>query len=613
MATDQSENNGPPTAPTGVGDLSPRDRVRLSRWFTALPFPFPWGPGIAEMPSSLELLLQPLAFTQSDLLSPVEFIKEAGKRGVRLQLGQLHELHRIGALVPFFRVLARPVGPRRPDLPEAVTSREMGGCMRMVLQAYRLGHLVDPATRPYRQWGEGLRIERYGITDHLPSVFYGEHQLLGLRQLRAACSRMQVTHNGNDAASFHVEELDPLTRAGFAHGRALSMVLHAIDSHFLPHIVGIAVQGHLWAKLNPSFSTRAALKALGTSPEEVFMAADNLLSNAHAIDPLGPLYELVRYAQPDVWKDLKGDARLAMDMRTAAEVLLRGLEDIGRADLATLPPREGRMVWDTLDDRIPANSTGLDQALTSRGLSPYPSVILALEGKTEMMLMPGVLDTVFKRPVPSTMVEPVVMGGIDQKFDLLVRHAIALRLDRDIGDVALLERPPTRLLVAVDPEHAYKTPTAQEAERKKLVGKIFEVLPTGCQTPAARAALDALVTVTTWESGPWEFANFTDGELTTAIMRVTRLPSDVTRALVMAQVKKQRRAKRPNVEAVTAPWGVNVNKVELARETEPVLRQKVRAHVRGGTLKKLPAGRVAEQALGMAMASRRRQVGIRVK
>jgi hypothetical protein len=570
------------------------------------------------MQSSLDLLSQPLAFTQSDLLSPGEFIKEAGERGVRLQLGQLHELHRIGALVPFFRVLAAPVGLPRSELPQAVASREMGGYQMggpvgMVLRAHRLGHLVDPATRQYRPWGEGLRIERYGMTDHLPSVFYGSHQLLGLRQLRAVCWRMQATLNDDDTASFQVEALDPLTRAGFAHGRALAIVIHAIDAHFLPYIVGVALHSHLWAELNPTFSISLALEALDTSPEDVAKAADGLLWNAHAIDPLGPLYELVRHAQPDVWKELKGDARLAMDLRVAAEVLFRGLEDVGRADLATPPPREGRMMWTTLDDRLPASSRGLDQALTSRGLSPYPSVILALEGKTEMMLMPSVLETVNEGPVPPTAVEPVFMGGIDQRFDLLVHHAIALRFDRDFGDVALLGRPPTSLLVAVDPEHAYKTPAEQEAERKKLVQKLFDVLPTKYQTPAARVALDGLVTVTTWEHGPWEFANFTDGELTTAIMKVTPLPSGVTRAQVMAQVKKQRRAKRPNVEVVTAPWRVKVSKVALATATEPLLLRKVRARMKSGTLKKLPAGRVAEQALRMAMASRRRQVGIRVK
>lgn len=618
MATDHPEDDRSRGTPTGVGELSPRDRGRLFRWFTALPLPFPWGPGIARMGSSLDLLLQPLVFTQSDLLSPEEFIKQALERGVALRLGQLHELHRIGALVPLFRILATPVGPPRSDLPQAVASRAMGGyqiggSVGRVLQAYRLGHLVDPATRPYRPWGKGLRVERNGWTDHLPSAFYGAYQLLGLRQLRAVCSRMEPTLKGDNTISYRAEDLDPLTRVGFANGRALAMVLHAIDAHFLPPIVGVVLHSHLWAEFNPTFSTSFALEALGTSPEGVAAAAEGLLWNAHAIDPLGPLYALVRYAQSDVWNELKGDARLAMDLRVAAEVLLRGLEDVGRIELATPPTREGRMVWAVLDDRIPLNSKGLDQALTSRGLSPYPSVILALEGKTEMMLMPRVLETVNEGPVPPTAVEPVLMGGIDQTFDLLVHHAMALRFDRDIGDVALLGRPPTRLLVAVDPEHAYESPAKQEAERIKLVQKLFDVLPAKYRTPAAWAALDGLVTVTTWEHGPWEFANFTDGELTTAIMKVTHLPSGVTRAQVMAQVKKQRVARRPNVAVVTAPWRTYVNKVALATATEPLLLRKVRARMKSGTLEKLPAGRVAEQALRMAMTSHRRQVGVRVK
>ena len=35
-----------------------------------------------------------------------------------------------------------------------------------------------------------------------------------------------------------------------------------------------------------------------------------------------------------------------MDYRIAAEILLRALDDLGRTDLSTRPPRKGRNVYD---------------------------------------------------------------------------------------------------------------------------------------------------------------------------------------------------------------------------------------------------------------------------
>jgi hypothetical protein len=45
-----------------------------------------------------------------------------------------------------------------------------------------------------------------------------------------------------------------------------------------------------------------------------------------------------------------------------------------------------------LDDRLLAEPGDLEGALADRGLSPHPALLLVLEGETEMLLMPRVLD-----------------------------------------------------------------------------------------------------------------------------------------------------------------------------------------------------------------------------
>jgi hypothetical protein len=229
------------------------------------------------------------------------------------------------------------------------------------------------------------------------------------------------------------------------------------------------------------------------------------------------------------------------------------------------------MVRAILDDQLTEERDGIDTALTRRSLSPHPSLLLVLEGRTELLLMPRALAELYGASVPLTLIEPVLMGTIDRDLDLFVCHVIGLRLGAEIGDLVLLVRSPTRILVAVDPEHRFATPASQQAERVKLVPRLFEALPPAFQTPVAHSELDGLVEVTTWGTKPWEFANFTDGELARGIRSCVTLPGGITWRDVRCRVAIERMKQRPNIEIVTAPWGVTVKKTDLAKALWPRL------------------------------------------
>ena len=87
-----------------------------------------------------------------------------------------------------------------------------------------------------------------------------------------------------------------------------------------------------------------------------------------------------------------------MDFQVAAEVLLRFSMISGVEDLSRPPAAKGRMAWAVLDDRLPSDAAHLDKQLMSRGLSPHPSLLLALEGKTEMLIMPRVMAEISVHP-----------------------------------------------------------------------------------------------------------------------------------------------------------------------------------------------------------------------
>lgn len=76
-----------------------------------------------------------------------------------------------------------------------------------------------------------------------------------------------------------------------------------------------------------------------------------------------------------------------MDDRIAAEILLRFHEDLAlRGQAEPLPDLSGAMGWHPLHERLSSRTNTLDEALTDLGISPYPWVVLALEGETEVYL-----------------------------------------------------------------------------------------------------------------------------------------------------------------------------------------------------------------------------------
>lgn len=265
-----------------------------------------------------------------------------------------------------------------------------------------------------------------------------------------------------------------------------------------------------------------------------------------------------------------------------------------------------------LDDRIPASSTGLDQELMEQDLSPNPSVLLVLEGRTEMLLVPRVLEEIYQGAVPPTLVETVLMDTVARDLDLLVRHVISLRFGDEIGsDAVQLSRTPSKVFVDVDPEHGYKTPTDVAAKKKLLVNRLFEFVDPKYQTAASYAEIETLVTIETWGTSTWEFANFTDSELATALRKTTGLTRPWQDFYVA--VKDERKLPRPDVENPGRRVGRLGNKMEIAHALEPVLVNKVRQRMAKGTLSGLPVGRIGEAALRMALTHHRRSVALKIR
>jgi hypothetical protein len=585
----------------------------------------PWGKPLAHYVDPLRLLGLPLAFTQNALLTPEEFTRRARDRGVGLRVEHLAELHRRRALVPLLRIVQRPSKVSLP-VPVAATAVNGYGQYRspiaLVTAAASGGMLVNPRTVPYRPWDGGLPLPTHHGIHRYASVFYSPYQLLALKPAEELISEMSAALAANGEPRFSLRPLTPDEAAAMDGGRQLAVLLSALDMHYLPRILLTAHHAHAWEKEDPHFEAVPRLGMFGLAPEAIAATAEALLLKGRFIDPMGQFYELIRQAHPRTWAGLRGDALLAMDYRIAAEVLLRSLDDLGCGDLPAWPPQKNRMYESALDERLQAKPERLDEILASRGLSPRPAVLLVLEGKTEMLLMPRVLAEAYGKPVPSTLIELVDMKTIDRDLDLFVRHEAGPRLGDNLADDAvLLARPPTRILVAVDPEKSYADRAGVRGQRDMLVRRLYEALPTGMQSGTTMRQLRSLVDVVTWGTTPWEFANFTNTELAKAIMQCSALPSGMTRRDLAAALETERNlrstnARRsPDVEAICRAWprSAKFRKADLVEVLWPTLQRKVQRDLASGKRPRVPAARVAVKALTMAFEYPRHRPAILIR
>ena len=110
---------------------------------------FVWGNSVVPpnlSMTTLAILQDPYAFTQTGLLSPRDFIREADRRGVKLVREQLELLHRRRVLQPFYRFHSRAVAA--PGL-SCGPSGFFDSALQEVRFALAEGRLSDPAYRRF--------------------------------------------------------------------------------------------------------------------------------------------------------------------------------------------------------------------------------------------------------------------------------------------------------------------------------------------------------------------------------------------------------------------------------------------------------------------------------
>lgn len=541
--------------------------------------PSPPPPGTTAVSPSSSLVLaaasQPWAFTQAHPLDTSEFCKEADKRRISLREKQLPDLWRVGIVAPFVEIRNKPL---HEPMPPSVAEPLSGGTWLTELRLARdTGRLADAEELGFRPQLKFFRSSRSARTSRgWNGLLYSRWQLLWLSRLGGILRQGQWRRDG-DRLKWRCPAVSDGTRDQAAAARRLTAILTALEARYLPvvqqHWISLTnADVEEWEQFETNFDPAATLDRLQVEPDELLRSADNLLLSLHRTDPLGGIWsELVRRAPRRSWRDLSGDALVAMDHRIAAEILLRCYEDLVESG-SCAPLDERRDVFNFERDRLSYRSQPLDANLSTLGISPHPGVVLVVEGETEEMLVPLVRDHI-RIPARPELIQSVVMRGTRKDLTKLAAFASAPLVDRHQAGAWLVAKPPTRLVVVVDPDPPFHSAKSVEAERQKILSEIVAVVRAQGVDPN-REDIDDLVTVKTWSEPCFEFEHFTDEELAAVLLDLHPHCGGLDQARLRSALAAHRRG-RQDIKEAWKNWRPRVQKPDLARRLWPILENKL--------------------------------------
>ncbi len=528
--------------------------------------------------SSLDLLRLPYPFSQLGLLTAEDFATQAEfrigrghRRLPRIDAQVLEELHRHGVLIPLFRVdLTAGDSSHQVDLSDSLTAKHIRTTVVFELcSAAAEGRAADPASEEFQSWPT-TRLRQVW-----PSVasgyLYSRHQLIGLDMATPFVAALTSQLSGH-RLTWHLpdsERPDQPARGALLTWRSLAITLAGLGTYYWPFITRAILHGtEVWRAARLGFDPAAMLTWLGVSSKEITDQESELRLEGADRDALGAFYDIVRRAKPEAWETLRGDALAAMDLRLAADILDRFAADLrleGRE-----APEDAHLELLGLS----ARPTSLDAALTELRLSPFPSLVIGVEGKTEYKLVPRVFE-LLGFEIDRTRIRIIDCGGTERDLSLLARYAGEPALGRDLGRWVELERPITRFLILTDAENKYKTRKKRNYQRELLLRSLTQYVPRELQSDYYSNKRESrIVEIRTWGPFPFEFAHFSDIELADAMLRVASMPHPNGRAGLISAIQRERATPSPNVDDV---WrGSGLSKTKLADALWPLLEKKIR-------------------------------------
>lgn len=614
------------------------------------------------MKTMTDLLELDFVFSQQSPLTLSKFISEFERRVqpfvqyIFLDWEQFDELHRVGTLIPIFRFEKNVRSLLKQARQEKRLATSIGLGKDTNFEKSQIGSdfgsLRDPHLEEYKSWysyihqyktdyywsgksGQEKEIGHYWSS----SFLYSPYQLLLIPQIRKFLAKIKMYPSNRKYSSkgFRYRtnltdrlknEIDILA----TENNSLIVALTALETKYLPQIIhGYRSNSNFEEILTyqRSFDPVTMLNWIGWDAEKIKASAEKLLRQADSLDPLLDWYELVRMCHSDLLNKLKGDALIALDHRRAAEILLRFYEDLQAHDAAPPFAEVPELVWGSYDRRLKYDPGTLDEVLMKFGLSPQPSLVLVIEGETEEYIVPKVMK-LLRIPKHSSFIHVFNIRGIKRDIELLARYVVPPKLGKPLEtnqekNAVELSRPLTHFFVLVDAEKDYETASSREEKRASWVKKIFEIMPEEFKTDNFREDLDSLVRIETWDDKVFEFAHFSAGEISKAMIEAyLARKSSLTNLLTKYRVENETAllsklefiinqiSPKGNIEnSITENWDYSPGKRRIAEILWPNLESKIKNAIEQDNIESIPIANAILKAWEISAHTRRKDIVMR--
>jgi hypothetical protein len=532
--------------------------------------------------SALRLLGSPYCFTQDELLTSGKFAEQADASGIKVDDAMLQALHERRHLLPLFRIDDDAVVGRRISTPHTEGFR--GGTRGWVFDAANDGRLRDPAVEGYSAAWPYQRPDDVDPYEWWNGFVYSSWQVLDLHELRGVIQNADRRYLRDRTMRSTVEvELAWSPRPAIVR-RWRTVALIALANRYLPSITGHASLpgGEDWARWNEArFATTPGeiLADIAIAPGTLAQLGEDLLMSAHWHDPLKDWVPLLRHANATAWNRLHGSALLAMKQRIAAEVLLRGYDELAaEGSVEPLLDLSGSRVSHPLVDRLnqrAERAEPLETVLSQFGLSPHPRVLLLVEGPSELLHVTRLLAELISGDESLVRVQP--LGGDTVNPVLLARYVVSPRLGESHDDGWMVSGALTALFITADPGGRWGTDGKRTREIQAIRNEIRADVKRQGGT-IDDATMDLLVHLVTWDAPCYELANFNDDELLEplrALGRQNNAPGTGTPHWEQTVENDLARAHNEGLPLNAVLRHARANKMQLAEELWPVLAAKL--------------------------------------
>jgi hypothetical protein len=519
------------------------------------------------------------------MLRADQFERELNRRGAGwFAREDLHQLHKDGVLVPMLEVVrdvdwAKRESAAAPGLSLDIFNQDPPLYAPELRRAQQDGRVHLARGRAFRSIAQRRRTFK-GTGYYASDYLYSPYQLLLATMAANVLTNVGRLRRSAGTAKWRSSIVAAARRASIDFDATVGM-LTLLEPFYWPPLAGhLAMPVHYgsmdsWWIERDAFDQAGVLEWTGWTADDVRGVGEDLVGRGHVTDPLRRWLDLTRLVHAEKADQLEGSALLAVDLRRAGEMCLRFYEDLAQKGFATPLPEIPWRAPHPLNERLKPDRSRLNAVLTDYGLSPHPSVLLVVEGATEVFVISNVM-ALLGIPNRDSRIRIVDLGGITKDPDLLARY-VRPSLRRFSEDAAAFETPPLQILIVIDADGAFSASGERDKLQARWSRQYHAALPREFQTETTLAELGKRVTVQTWShtAHDFEFAHFRPATLALALMETGRVPPAYDLDRLRREIVAEREAGR-GIRRVWKSWDRADLKMELWKRLWPRLRRRLR-------------------------------------